>query len=186
MPDIADPNDYDDKVIREPMNLYSIASPKANVWTGMLLESYGQSWVPELKFRADPASDNLRNILVSLYHDDALLQPPGYKLNVEGDRYHSDIGVIVRGPNPYHESQMLAILAGRSSLGTEAACTAFTDVDRIGEIQRRLGGLDIDLEDHKQAFWALVSMNRAVGDGKEEAIAESLQVHQVAAFHRRE
>ena len=79
---------------------------------------------------------------------------------------------------------MATIIAGRSSLGTEAACRAFTDVAVITEIRSRLAALKIDMEDHKQAFWAVVSIQRAIGDGKEEAIPATLRVHQVERFHR--
>jgi hypothetical protein len=80
---------------------------------------------------------------------------------------------------------MLVILAGRSSLGTEAACRAFTDVAIITELRSRLAGMRIDMENHEQAFWLLVSIQKAMGDGKEEAIPETLRVHQVDKFHPR-
>ena len=120
---------------------------------------------------------------ISLYKDNALLYPAGWKLNVEMDRYQRDFGIIIRGQNPYNEKEMLVIMAGRSSLGTEAACRAFTDHKIIDEIRKRLSGLNVSLEDHKQAFWSLVSMNRMIGDEKEEAILSSLQVAQVDIFH---
>lgn len=99
------------------------------------------------------------------------------------DRYQRDFGIIIRGQNPYNEKEMLVIMAGRSSLGTEAACRAFTDPKIIDEIRKRLSGLNVSLEDHKQAFWSLVSMNRMIGDEKEESILSSLQVAQVDIFH---
>jgi hypothetical protein len=183
LPDLIDPEDYDDTAMTEPTNLYCIASPKANRWTASLLEQYQQRWVPRIEFRADAASKSLKNVRVLIYSDDALLHPPGWKINAEGDRYCRDFGLVVRGPNPSHEKHMVAIIAGRSSLGTEAASRAFTDPNAVAEIRRRLDGLKIDLEDHKQAFWAVVSMQRSVGDEKEEAIPSTLRVHQVDAFH---
>lgn len=183
LPEIVDPEDCTDGVIEEQMTVYSIASPKANRWTGKLLKKFGERWVPSIDFRADPASENLQNVKISLYKDNALLHPPGWKLNVEMDRYQRDFGIIIRGQNPYHENEMLVIIAGRSSLGTEAACRAFIDPKMIDEIRKRLFGLNARLEDHKQGFWALVSMNRMIGDEKEEAILSSLQVAQVDIFH---
>ena len=100
LPDLIDPEDYDDKAMTERMSLYCIASPKANRWTARLLEQYHQQYVPRLEFRADIASRNLKNINVSIYSDDALLTPPGWKVNVENDRYSRDFGLITRGPNP--------------------------------------------------------------------------------------
>jgi len=182
LPDLIDPEDYDDCAMAEPMTVYSIASPKANRWTGKLLSQFSERWVPRLDFRPDPASKNLKNVKVSLYSDGVLLHPPGYKINAKGDRYGQDFGVIVRGPNPSHPDHMSVIIAGRSSLGTEAACLAFTDTDAISKIHDRLMGLEIDIEDHKEAFYAVVSLRRAIGDEREEAIANTMLVHQVGAF----
>lgn len=183
LPDLIDPEDYDDCTITEPMTLYCIASPKANRWTGKLLAQFHERWVPRIEFRADPSSRDLKNVKVSLFSDDALLQPPGWKTNVEKDRYSRDFGLIVRGPNPSHPSNMSAVIAGRSSLGTEAACRAFTDTGTIAEIHTRLEALKIDIEDHSQPFYAVVSLQRAIGDEREEAIASTMKVHQVEAFH---
>jgi hypothetical protein len=183
LPDLVDPDDYDDVALVESMNLYCIASPKANRWTAKLMEQYHQNYVPRLEFRADPTSQNLKNVNVSIYSDNALLTPPGWSANTENDRFGRDFGIIVRGPNPSHENSMVAIIAGRASLGTEAACRAFTDVNVITEIRNRLLSLKIDLENHKEAFWAVVSIEKVLGDGKEEAIPETLRVHQVDKFH---
>lgn len=183
LPDLIDPEDFDDNTMAESMNLYCIASPKANRWTAALLQQYYRNYVPRIDYRADSASPNLKNVNVSIYSDDALLTPPGWKVNVDDDRYGRDFGLIVRGPNPTHPDRMVTILAGRSSLGTEAACRAFTDIDKITEIHSRLAGMKINPEDHRQGFWALVSIQRAKGDGKEEAIPETLRVHQVDKFH---
>ncbi len=182
LPDIVDPDDCDDGVIREKMSIYCIASPKTNRWTGILLDEYQSRWVPRLEFRADPSTTKLKNVQVALYADDGLLHPPGWKINSKGDRYVRDFGLIVRGPNPYHENQMVAILAGRSSLGTEAASRAFTDPSTIQKIESRLRGLGISIENHNQAFWLVASMTRATGDDKEEAIPGSLRIHQLDAF----
>ena len=183
LPDLIDPEDYDDVSMTESMNLYCIASPKANPWTAMLLQQYHQEYVPRIEYRADSASPSLKNVNVSIYSDDGLLTPPGWKVNVDNDRYGKDFGLIVRGPNPAHHDRQMVILAGRSSLGTEAACRAFTDVKMITDIRNRLAGMKIDMEVHTQAFWALVSIHRMIGDGKEEAIPETLRVHQVDKFH---
>jgi hypothetical protein len=185
LPDNIDPEDCDDPVIQEPMNLYCIASPKANRWTREILDEYQQRWTPRIEFRADPNSRDLQNVRLSIYCDNTELAPRGWDFITKGDRYARDFGLILRGPNPYHPEHMIAVMAGRSSLGTEAACRAFTDSDCVSRINQRLTGLDIDLEDHRQPFWALVRMRRTIGDGKEEAIPESLEIDPVEGFTAR-
>jgi len=183
LPDLINPEDYDDAVMAESMNLYCIASPKANRWTATLLQQYHQKYVPRIEYRADSASPNLKDVNISIYSDDALLTPPGWKVNVDNDRYGKDFGLIVRGPHPAHLDRMIVIIAGRSSLGTDAACRAFTDLDMITEIRNRLAGMKINIEDHTKAFWVLVSIQKRIEDGKEEVIPETLRVHQVERFH---
>jgi hypothetical protein len=185
LPEMLDPEDCDDVVLREPMNLYCIASPKANRWTGMILEEYGLRWAPTLAFRADSESRDVRNVNLSIFSDGEVLRPSGWIFNDENDRYGKDFGLIVRGPNPYNPDFMAAIVAGRSSLGTEAASIAFTDPNTVRIIQKRLLSLGVTLEDHKVPFWVLVSMARALGDQREEAIKESLKIERVDTFARR-
>lgn len=181
LPDITDPEDCMEDVIRERMTLYNIASPKANRWTAALLKKFSEQWVPAIDFRAESMSSDLKNIAVSIYKNNAIMCPDGWKLNDDGDRYSRDFGIIIRGPNPFHESEMLVVIAGRSSLGTEAASRAFADPDRITDIRKRLSGCGISLEDHKQAFWALVSMKRIM-DEREEPDPGSLKVEQADIF----
>jgi hypothetical protein len=180
-PDILDPEDCNDSVLEERMNLYCIASPKANRWTRILLEELAKRWVPCLQFRADPESHDLRNIAVSIFCNGQPVYPAGWDAVSAGDRYWRDFGIIVRGPNPYAKDHMATVIAGRSSLGTEAACMAFTDLKAVAEIQQQLGGLKIDLENHEQPFLVMVSMKRA-GEGTEEAIRSSLEIEHVAAI----
>ena len=179
LPDTVDPEDCDDCVIREDMTVYCIASPKANKWTQLLLAEYANHWTPRFEFRADESSRDLRNVKISLFHDDFPIAPPGWKQNNHDDRYFRDFGLILRGPNPFNEDRMVTLMAGRSSLGTEAACTGATDTNAIAIIRERLSGHGDQFEDHRQPFWAIVSMRRNRGDEKEEAILNSLEVHQV-------
>jgi hypothetical protein len=185
LPDNIDPEDCDDQVIEQPMNLYCIASPKANRWTRDTLEEYQKQWTPAIEFRADPGSRDLKNVRVSIFCDGREIAPRGWDFAKKGDRYDRDYGLILRGPNPHHDNHMVAIMAGRSSLGTEAACRAFTDPKRVAEINQRLAGLGIDLENHKRPFWALASMKRAIGDGREEALPDSLEIGPVEGFTAR-
>lgn len=182
LPDTVDPEDCDDDVLKEDMNLFCIASPKANRWTQLIMAEYSKRWVPKLEFRADETSKDLRNVKISIFSDGSLIAPPGWPTNIDGDRYFRDFGLVVRGPNPFHDNRMVLIMAGRSSLGTEAACTAVTTDSCINEFRKRLKGIGFDLDEHRQPFWALVSMKRSQGDEKEEGLAQSLMVHQVDAF----
>jgi hypothetical protein len=175
LPDQIDPEDYRDEVACQEMDVYCIASPKANRWTGKFLEEFGNKWVPKLEFRADPLSSSLRNVRVSIFSDDTIMQPPGW-VGGKGDRFWRDFGIIVRGPNPFHPAdRMFAVMAGRSSLGTQAACTAFTDITAVKKIADFLRPHSTDIEDHRQPFWALASMARR-DDERQEAIPESLTI----------
>ena len=187
LPDQIDPEDYKDEAAEEPMNLYCIASPKANRWTRKFLEAFGIRWVPKREFRPDPTSTNLRNVEVSLHGDnDVIIEPENWDRG-PGDRYWRDYGIIVRGPNPFDplNRNQFAVLAGRSSLGTQAACTAFTDTGAVKNmIETYLQPQGIDIEDHRQPFYALVSMERRQ-DQKEEAMPESLKVRAAGRFTTR-
>lgn len=75
LPDNIDPEDCDDTVLREPMNVYCIASPKANRWTAEILSELAERWEPALQFRADPSSRDLRNVGVSIRCDEEVYIP---------------------------------------------------------------------------------------------------------------
>jgi hypothetical protein len=186
IPDNLDPEDCEDGVIKEPMNIYCIASPKANRWTKLILDEFHRDgWSPHIEFRADPTSKSLRNVRVSIFSDGAELRPAGWNIEAEYDRYARDFGIIVRGPNPYDDHQMVAVLAGRSSLGTEAACAAFTDPICVEKISLQLAGMKTSIENHKQPFWAMVRMERDMSNPKEEAKKDTLSVVRVDTFTRR-
>jgi hypothetical protein len=182
---MLDPEDCEDVVLQEPMNVYSIASPKANRWTGAILREYSKRWAPRLAFRADPLSGDVRNVDLSIFCDDEVLRPAGWTINEKGDRYARDFGLIVRGPNPFNPDRMAVVIAGRSSLGTEAACLAFTDPKAVGIVQKRLLPLGVSLENHNVPFWAVASMQRAIGDGREEALRETLRIERVDVLANR-
>jgi hypothetical protein len=80
---------------------------------------------------------------------------------------------------------MVAVIAGRASLGTEAACRAFTDSNAVSTIRRRLAGTNIDLEDHGKPFCAPLSMLRKQADDKEEVIPDSPEIWRVEGFTAR-
>lgn len=187
LPELLDPVDFPDSMLEaEKMNLFSIASPKANPWTRYLLSAYAQRWTPAFRFVADERTEDLRNVRVSLQRDDVIHRPHGWDSG-SGDHYFRDFGLILRGPKePGQPECMVMVLAGRSSLGTEAVCTAATNPEHIASIRTRLEALGVDLQDHKQPFYAIVSMKRARDDGREEAIPESLRIETVDILRRPE
>ena len=182
LPDNLDPEDCDDLVLDQRMNLYSIASSKANRWTGRILSKMADEWSPALAFRADSGSEDLRNVRVSIVADGALLQPSGWDSQAPRDGYARDFGLIVRSPKPQHPDNMVVVIAGRSSLGTEAAALAYTEPTSIDEIRRRLLGVDVNIDDHRSPFWVLVSMRRQMDSPTQEADRASLRIERVEAF----
>ena len=77
LPDLLNPDDYEDEVATEsPMHLYSIGSPKANRWTGLLMDAFSEKWEPRLEFAADPDGRDLRNVHVMVRQDGLPYTPP--------------------------------------------------------------------------------------------------------------
>lgn len=183
LPELLNPGDYVDQVVRDTAaNIYCIGSPKANPWSGLLLEDFYRRWHPRLEFKADPTSIDLRNIRVMLEINGNPYKPHNFGPS-DTDPFIRDFGIIVRGPHPADSSSILMVMAGRSSLGTEAACRAVTDPTYIAEIKRRLQHEKVDLSDHKQAFWAVVTMARDMTEnGTYEAILPSFEITEVHRF----
>lgn len=182
LPDLLNPDDYDDLAVknpRTPVNLYSIASPKANRWTGIMLTKLYEQWAPRLEFRADPNSDDLRDVRIMVELDGHFFTPPGYK---EAPRTDWDFGLVIRAPHPCYPENMLIVLAGRSALGTQAACMAATDPDHIRRIKSLLQRHKVDLDDHKQAFWAVAHMAQGGESENREADLRSLDVPNAEPF----
>jgi hypothetical protein len=178
LPDILDPDDYVDDVFQQRMNLYCIGSPKVNRWTGMILEEYAAHFLPELEFRADPSSRDLRNVWVNLHAHEDIFYPRDWDKRGD-DRRQQDFGLLVRGPHPHHDDQMILVLAGRSSLGTEACCRAITNNEIISDLRQRLAVIKIDLENHRQRFWAIVRLSRGKNS---EADLDTLRLTNVEPF----
>jgi len=185
LPDLLNPGDYIDAVVRDSAaHLYSIGSPKANRWSGLLLEDFFKRWHPQIEFKADPASTDLRNIRVMIEINGNPYRPNSFGAK-DTDPFIRDFGVLVRGPHPVDPNYMLMVMAGRSSLGSEAVCRAATDPAYIAEIKRRLESEKVDLADHKQAFYAVVTMDRDMKeDGTYEAILSSFEIAEVHALRR--
>lgn len=183
LPEIIDPEDYLDLVLEKtPINIFCIASPKANKWTGLLMRALHQYWKPHFEFLPDLNSRNLKNVKISLFENGNLKYPEGWDHARKGDRYKQDYGIIIRGPNPFFPNKMITILSGRSSLGTEAACKAFTNPKILERIKDKLEFDGVDIEDHRKAFRVLVSMKRYSDDRFPEAIETSLKIEECKAL----
>jgi len=184
LPELLNPNDYDDRVVRDKMHLYCIASPKANRWTSLLLQDFYDHWEPRLEFKADPLSKDLRNVRVRIEHDDNIYIFPGF--NQKADRREWDFGVMIRGPHPRNQDHLLMILAGRSALGTEAACHVATIPKYARIIRDKLKDQGADLNDHKQAFWVTTHVGLDKAGGKYEADLTTLTIASVERFRPRQ
>jgi hypothetical protein len=159
LPELLNPDDFDDEVLDGPetqMNLYTIGSPKANRWTGILMERFFKRRRPRWDFKPDPESQDIWNPRVILRRAGEKYTP-----GVAGspDLLRWDFGLVMRGPHPMDPACMLTVMAGRSSLGTEAACLAVTDPACLRKLTHRLESEEeIRLDDHRQAFCAIVSI----------------------------
>jgi hypothetical protein len=182
LPDLLNPEDYADKAVQNTTaNIYCIGSPLANRWSGLFLGDFYKRWSPRLEFKADPASPDLRNIWLMLEKDGKPYEPASF--TASDTPFARDFGLVIRGPHPADSSSVLMVLAGRASLGTEAASNAATNPTYIAEIKTRLSHEHVDLSDHKQAFWALVTMSRNMTEGGTyEAIVSSFEIAEVHRF----
>lgn len=158
LPELLNPDDFDDSVLDKPnmrMNIYSIGSPKANRWTGILMDRFFEDREPGWEFKPDPESKEIMNPRVILRRNRVPYLP-----NVVPDPHilKWDFGLVIRGPHPMDSACMFMGLAGRGSLGTEATCLAVTNPDCLRRLSERLQFERIDLDDHRQAFCAIVSV----------------------------
>jgi hypothetical protein len=120
----------------------------------MLLTEYSSRWVPRLDFRADPASRDLRNVRLSIISDEDIIRPPGWHINEDDDRYARDFGVIARGPNPFSEDHMVAIVAGRSSLGgLSRADVLQKPVESVGGAVEQLATIRSEFQQKYSRMW---------------------------------
>jgi hypothetical protein len=178
LPDLVDPGDYKTDVALTPGNLYCLGSPKANRWTGLVLKAFCKARTPCFSFRPAPDSEDLRDVRVDLHIGANKWLPSGW--NDSWHRYKKDFGLIVRGPHPNDPGALMMILAGRGATGTEAACRAVTEDQPLAEIQDWFRLHHLDLDDHRQAFWAVVEMERNGDTG--ETRPGTLKVLQVDRF----
>jgi len=179
LPEFLNPDDFHDDVLSKPAHLFAVASPKTNRWTRLVLERFFENRTPRWEFQADPDSKDLRNPKVQLCVDGRPYEPVH---QVEGGRLVWDFGVVLRGPSPFGPACMFMVLAGRSSRGTEATSLAATDPQCLEKLLKRLEEERIDVEDHRQAFCAVVSVaadrkNVNLGPDKDSFRVEDLAVY---------
>lgn len=181
LPELVNPDDFDDAVLKHQMQLYLIGSSKANRWTQILMKEFFIHRQSKWRFECDPASENIRNPKVNITVNRGLYTPLQW---VEADRVHKDFGIVLRGPSPYDNSQMVTVLAGRSALGTEAASLAVTDPTCAKKLLREIKHHDIDPEDHRQAFLAVVSIERQGRDADFETVIDRFKVCDFVNFQQ--
>ena len=176
LPDLVNPDDFDDAALQRRMHLYLIGSSKANRWTGLVMEDFFRNRDPKWEFRPDPESKHIRNPRVIIRRNGEKYTPTGWK---ETSRVRNDFGIVIRGPNPIDSSLMIMVLAGRSALGTEAASLAVTNPGCIRELTRVLEFWDIDPDDHRQGFLAIVSVECKGKDAEFETVTDTFRIWEI-------
>jgi hypothetical protein len=176
LPELLDPDDFDDKALAVASHLYSIASPKANWLTGSIMSRFFEEKEFTWEFRPDPDSSNLRN--------------PKLMIRLNGEPYRRisrasggtlvwDYGLIIRGPHPVDPDFMFLIMAGRAARGTEASCLAVTDPECVSKLHKAMKDNEIDPDDHNSAFCAVVSVSAKNGDSRLGPDKSSLRVEDI-------
>jgi len=156
-PELLNPDDFDDKVLdNNPMNLYTIGSSKVNRWTKLMMERFFENRNPKWEFKPNPESKNILNPRVIIRRNKVEYEPD---VTIDTHILKWDFGMVIRGPHPVDSSFMFMVLAGRGSLGTEAACLAATNPECLRVLNERLLFEKVDLDDHKKAFCAFVSIH---------------------------
>ena len=157
LPELLNPGDFADKRFDDPCHIYSIGSPKVNWLTGYIMESFFKDKTPIWEFKPDTESKDIRNPKVILRKKGT---PTPYEpVNKKsGGRLRWDFGLVIRGPHFKDPNYMFTIMAGRSARGTEACSLAVTDPDCIAKINTKLNNKNMDLDNHRHAFCAIVSV----------------------------
>jgi hypothetical protein len=182
LPEFLDPDNYAEDMIDKRMHLYTIASPKANQWSGKMMKKFFTQWTPKFEFRPDPNSTDLMNPKVAIYKDNNCWEPLE-RPNVSRTKW--DFGLLLRGPNPMNTNCLLMVLAGRSSIGTEATCLTATRPDCIEKLINELNRRNIDIENHHRSFCAIVSA-RSYSEVDLEGIAnpETIQIEAICELDK--
>lgn len=179
LPELLNPDDFDDDALAVPSHLYSIASPKANRLTGSIIKQFFDKREPKWEFRPDPESRDLRNPKVLI----RLKGEPYQPVNItKGGRLVWDFGLVIRGPHPIDSNYLFMVLAGRSSRGTEASCLAVTDPECVGKLNKVLVDNDMTLDNHKHAFCAVVSIAAIDNEARFGPDKKSFKIHDLTKY----
>jgi hypothetical protein len=154
LPELINPDDFDNEVINNKMNLFSIGSPKVNRWTSTLMENFFNPRRSNWYFSLDPDWKDIQHPHAVIRNEHGIYEPrkPGNK-----NRLYWDFGIVLRGARK-SSSNMFMVLAGRSALGTEASCLAVTHPECVSHMIEALEKNDIDIDNHRKAFCATVSI----------------------------
>ena len=156
-PALINPRDFSEESVHEQCNLYLLGSSKSNRWTGEILRELSAKWQPTWRFGVDSKSPDPRDPWLQVEKDGNVYEPADV---VGQDRKHTDFGLILRAPHPRYEHKLVLVLAGRTGLGTAAACAAATSP----ELVKLLVGKGIDLGNFALPFWAIATAKRESGE----------------------
>lgn len=155
LPELLDPDDFDNKALNVPSHLYCIASPKANRLSGMIMDLFFEKNEPRWEFKPDPESRDLRNPKLLIRLKGVPYRPVN---SMDSNIMVWDFGVVIRGPHPLDPNYMFMVMAGRSARGTEASCLAVTDPACIQKLNRALKENNMNIDNHKDSFCSVVSI----------------------------
>jgi hypothetical protein len=177
LPELVNPDDFKISTLNYDMHLYSIGSSKVNQWTGEMMDKFFEKRKSKWDFRPDPKSKYIRNPRVIIQNDGMEHIPAGW--GEADDRIKRDFGIVLRGPNFKDSSLMVTVLAGRASTGTVAASLAVTDPGCVRKLMRELKHSNIDPEEHRKSFLAIVSVETKIDDAGIEILKDTFKVWHV-------
>lgn len=155
-PSLINPRDFEDQSVFDPVNLYLLGSPKSNRWTKTILDEVAKNWKPRWEFVVDRDGSDLRDPWLAIEKDGNVYVPSTPK---EEHRTVSDFGLILRAPHPRDSNKIVFVLAGRTGLGTAAACITATTPEHISKLIEKCP----EIETKSRPFWAISSAKRHKG-----------------------
>ena len=179
LPELVHPGDFTDEALATPAHLYCIGSSKANPWTRLMMQRFFERREPSLTFEGGAPPNGGIYVPVEVHRDGGLYTPNGWG---RPERTERDFGLVIRGPNPRAPERLFMALAGRSALGTMAACLAVTDPQISQQLHDALGERDVDLQNHHDAWCAVVSIAAHKRGYPHGVDAESFEVVEVFRY----
>ena len=182
LPELINPDDFVKEAINYPMNMCCIGSPKANRWTGLIMDMFFETKIPKWDFRLDPDSKSFQNPKVMIRRNDIIYTPATTPVNKRPTEW--DFGLVIRGTNPYNSAGLFFVLAGRSALGTEAACLAVTEPTCLKTLLEKLKFEKFDINNHEKAWCAVVSIECNRKGPEYGSDISSFVVHEVVELRK--